>query len=47
MTFATHLERQFMQRLRGAGWVKASALPPSPRRAINFSKRKSFEAASE
>ena len=31
MTFATHLERQFMQRLRGAGWVKASALPPSPR----------------
>jgi hypothetical protein len=31
MTFATHLERQFMQRLRGAGWVNASALPPSPR----------------
>ena len=31
MTFATHLERQFMQRLRGAGWLKASALPPSPR----------------
>jgi hypothetical protein len=31
MTFATHLERQFMQRLRGAGWVKASALAPSPR----------------
>lgn len=31
MTFATHLGRQFMQRLRGAGWVKASALPPSPR----------------
>ena len=31
MTFATHLERQFIQRLRGAGWVKASALPPSPR----------------
>ena len=30
MTFATHLERQFMQRLRGAGWVKASALPSSP-----------------
>jgi len=25
MTFATHLERQFMQRLRGAGWVKPSA----------------------
>jgi hypothetical protein len=31
MTFATHLERQFMQRLRGAGWVKANAPPPSPR----------------
>jgi len=31
MTFANHLERQFMQRLRGAGWVKASARPPSPR----------------
>jgi hypothetical protein len=31
MTFANHLERQLMQRLRGAGWVKASALPPSPR----------------
>jgi hypothetical protein len=31
MTFATHLERQLMQRLRGAGWVNASALPPSPR----------------
>jgi len=28
MTFATHLERQFMQRLRG---LEASALPPSPR----------------
>ena len=31
MTFANHHERQLMQRLRGAGWVKASALPPSPR----------------
>jgi hypothetical protein len=30
MTFANHHERQFMQRLRGAGWVKASALPSSP-----------------
>jgi hypothetical protein len=47
MTLATDLERQFMQRLRGAGWVKASVLPPGPRRAINLSKRKSFEAASE
>jgi hypothetical protein len=24
-------ERQLMQQLRGAGWVKATALPPSPR----------------
>lgn len=24
-------ERQFMQHLRGAGWVKASGLPNSPR----------------
>jgi hypothetical protein len=31
MTFANHLEHQFMQRLRGAGWVNASALPPCPR----------------
>jgi hypothetical protein len=31
MTFATHLGRQFMQRLRGAGSVKPSARPPSPR----------------
>jgi hypothetical protein len=31
MTFATHLERQFMQRSQGAGWVKANPLPPSPR----------------
>jgi DNA-binding MarR family transcriptional regulator len=30
MTFANHHERQLMQRLRGAGWVKASALPSSP-----------------
>jgi hypothetical protein len=26
-----HRERQLMQQLRGAGWVKATALPPSPR----------------
>jgi hypothetical protein len=31
MTFASHPERQFMQYLRGAGWIKASALPPSER----------------
>lgn len=24
-----HHERQFMQRLRGRGWVKESALPPT------------------
>jgi hypothetical protein len=36
MTFANHLERQFMQRLRGAGWVKASALPSSPRVVQNL-----------
>jgi hypothetical protein len=29
MTFATHLERQFMEYLRGTGWVKGAALPPS------------------
>jgi DNA-binding PadR family transcriptional regulator len=30
MTVANHHERQLMQRLRGAGWVNASALPSSP-----------------
>ena len=29
MTFASHPERQFMQYLRGAGWIKARALPAS------------------
>ena len=29
MTFANHPERQFMQYLRGAGWIKARLLPPS------------------
>jgi|ERR1700687_1305968 len=29
MTFATHPERQFMEYLRGTGWVKGAALPPS------------------
>jgi hypothetical protein len=29
MTFANHHERQFMQYLQGAGWVKARTLPPS------------------
>jgi hypothetical protein len=29
MTFASHPERQFMQYLRGAGWIRARLLPPS------------------
>jgi hypothetical protein len=28
MTFANHRERQFMEYLRGRGWVKGAALPP-------------------
>jgi hypothetical protein len=31
MTPANHRERQFMQHLRDAGWVKVSTLPSSPR----------------
>jgi hypothetical protein len=31
MTIPSHLERQFMERLHGAGWVKAFTLPSSPR----------------
>jgi hypothetical protein len=31
MTIPNQRERQLMQELRGAGWVKASALPQSPR----------------
>src|SRR5216684_5732485 len=31
MTFATHPECQFMQHLRGAGWIKARTLPQSVR----------------
>jgi hypothetical protein len=27
----SHIERQFMERLQGAGWVKAFTLPSSPR----------------
>jgi hypothetical protein len=30
MTVPNHRERQWMQYLRGAGWVKAIALPSSP-----------------
>jgi len=29
MTFANHPERQFVQYLRGAGWIKARLLPAS------------------
>jgi hypothetical protein len=29
MTFATHPERQFMEYLRGKGWVKGTTLPAS------------------
>ena len=29
MTFASHPERQFMQYLRGAGWIRARLLPAS------------------
>jgi hypothetical protein len=31
MTPPSHLERQFMERLQGAGWVKAFTLPSSPK----------------
>jgi hypothetical protein len=27
----SHIERQFMERLQGAGWVKAFTLPSSPK----------------
>ena len=31
MTFATHPERQFMQHLRGVGWIKALTLSTNRR----------------
>jgi hypothetical protein len=31
-----HRERQIMQRLRNAGWVKATALPDSPKTLANL-----------
>jgi hypothetical protein len=31
LTVPNNRERQLMQQLRGAGWVKATTLPPSPR----------------
>jgi hypothetical protein len=30
MTFANHHQRQFMQYLQGAGWIKARLLAPNP-----------------
>jgi hypothetical protein len=39
MTPPSHRERQFMQHLRGAGWVKAAALPNSPRTVQNLVKK--------
>jgi hypothetical protein len=36
MTYASHHERQFMQYLRGEGWIRAGALPPSPRLVENL-----------
>jgi hypothetical protein len=38
MTFATHPERQFMDYLRGRGWVKGTTLPPS-RLTVSLQKR--------
>jgi len=35
-TFANHPERQFMQYLRGAGWIKARTLPPSVKLVKNL-----------
>jgi hypothetical protein len=37
-TFANHLERQFMEYLRGKGWVKETALPPS-RLVVSLQKK--------
>jgi len=36
MTFASHPERQFMQYLRGEGWIKARLLPSSARLVENL-----------
>jgi hypothetical protein len=36
MISPNHRERQLMQNLRGAGWVKAIALPHSPRTLKNL-----------
>ena len=36
MTPPSHLERQFIERLQGAGWVKAFTLPSSPKVVENL-----------
>ena len=36
MTSANHRERQFIQYLRGAGWVKAVTLPDTPTLIANL-----------
>jgi hypothetical protein len=36
MTFASHRERQFMQYLRGEGWIQARLLPASARLVKNL-----------
>jgi hypothetical protein len=38
MTFANHTQRQFMDYLRGRGWVKGSTLPSSKLIAILLKK---------
>jgi hypothetical protein len=47
MTFATHPERQFMQHLRGAGWIKAGLLPPSARLVKNLLNKGWIEQQSQ
>jgi hypothetical protein len=36
MTPPSHLERQLMERLQGAGWVKAFTLPSGPKVVKNL-----------
>jgi hypothetical protein len=43
MTSANHRERQFMQYLRGAGWVKAVTLPDTPTLITNLLRKGSIE----
>lgn len=35
----SHRERQFLQELRGRGWVKALALPSAPRMVSNLLRK--------